>query len=83
MRRLFLFAGLLSSVAAAAYGAVGILAPVEPTIIRIEVSADRLAECRETLAQVASMPVVADNGTPALFDISPDLPQVACVLEGS
>ncbi len=50
-------------------------------VIEISVSADELAECRETLAQVASMPARHDNGTPILFDWGQnDMPQVRCVV---
>ena len=49
-------------------------------VITIEVAPEELARCRETLAQVAAMPAVSDDGTPLPVSASAGLPQVACVV---
>ena len=68
-------------IAAAALGATDVLDRDTHEVIEIDVTADELAECRETLAQVASMPAVHDNGTPVLFNWGQsDLPEVRCVV---
>ncbi len=79
MKRLALLTAAATCTAVAAYAATEVLAPDAATVIEIEVAPHELAECRETLQQVASMPAVADDGTPLLFESSDDLPQVRCV----
>ncbi|SIT16041.1 hypothetical protein SAMN05421759_12335 [Roseivivax lentus] len=64
-----------------AMGAAALIEDDPRDMIEIVVSADKLAECRETLAQVAAMPARHDNGTPLLLDWGQsDLPKVACVV---
>lgn len=67
--------------AAGAVAATDVLLVDTPTVIEIEVDAADLARCQETLAQVAQMPVVTDNGSATWFSNADDLPQVACVLK--
>lgn len=80
MKKTALSAFALLFAAAGAVAATDVLSDDAPTVIEIEVDAADLARCQETLAQVAQMPAVSDDGTPILFDASDDLPQVACVL---
>ncbi len=80
MKHVMLIATGLVCAAAASFAATGGLSGAEPGVIEIEVSAAELAECRATLAQVAGMPAVADNGSPLLFGASQDLPDVRCVV---
>ncbi|ETX14209.1 hypothetical protein OCH239_04985 [Roseivivax halodurans JCM 10272] len=70
----------LASIAAASIAAAGVLERPEQDVIEIEVALDELKECRETLAQVAQMPAVSDNGSPIFFDSAQDLPGVRCVV---
>ncbi|ETW11709.1 hypothetical protein ATO8_15718 [Roseivivax marinus] len=80
MRRIgFVALGSIAAVAASV-AAAQVMTGQTQEVIEITVSADELQECRETLAQVASMPAVHDNGTPILFDASSDLPSVRCVV---
>ncbi|SLN73763.1 hypothetical protein ROJ8625_03981 [Roseivivax jejudonensis] len=79
MRRNVIIASGLLFAAAASVTATQALTPSEPEVIEIEVSADELQECRETLAQVAQMPAVTDSGSPLLLGVSEDLPSVRCV----
>lgn len=79
MQRLALFTAAATCTAVAAFAATEVLAPDAATVIEIEVAPHELAECRETLQQVAGMPAVADDGTPLLFQSAEDLPQVRCV----
>lgn len=72
---------------AAIFAAAGVIASTEDDIfggndfvMEIEVEADRLAECRRTLHDVAGMPVVNDEGSPLLFHNASDLPRVVCVV---
>lgn len=80
MTRLFILTAAATCVSVAAFAATEALLTDEPEVIEIRVSADELADCRETLREVGQMPAVADNGSPILFDDSTDLPQVACVV---
>ncbi|PIL18650.1 hypothetical protein P775_18945 [Puniceibacterium antarcticum] len=80
MTRLFATTASLIFVAAAAFAASGSSFENELTVIEIEVPATKLAECRETLSQVAQMPTVSDDGTPLLFGVDDDLPSVICVV---
>ncbi|SDH17881.1 hypothetical protein [Alloyangia pacifica] len=79
MKRLALLTAVTTCTAVAAYAATEVLGTGAATVIEIEVAPHELAECRETLQQVASMPAVSDDGTPLLFQSSDDLPQVRCV----
>ncbi|ETX27370.1 hypothetical protein [Roseivivax isoporae] len=79
LRRVALASAALICAAAASLAATDVLGPAEPGIVTIEVAPHELAECRETLAQVAATPAVADNGSPLFFDRASDLPQVQCV----
>ncbi|TNF19620.1 MAG: hypothetical protein EP318_13930 [Rhodobacteraceae bacterium] len=72
---------------AAIFAAAGVIAATDDAIfggndvvMEIEVSADRLAECRQTLRDVAGMPVVNDEGSAMLFHDTSDLPRVVCVV---
>ena len=49
-------------------------------VIKIEVSPDELAECRQSLREIGQMPAVTDSGSPILFDDTNDMPGVACVV---
>ena len=80
MRRTALTAAALTCVAAASFAATNVLKAPDPEVIEIEVSAGELNDCRETLAQVAQAPAVADNGSPLFFDRAQDLPSVRCVV---
>ncbi len=80
MKRLIALTTALTCVAAAAWAATGSFDDSGPTVIEIEVSADKLSECRETLSEVAQMPAVYDNGSPILFGVNEELPTVACVV---
>lgn len=80
MTRLLATTAGLICVAAAALAATGALEDNGPTVIEIEVSAAKLSECRDTLAEVAQMPAVYDNGSPILFGADEDLPSVTCVV---
>ncbi|QFS83845.1 hypothetical protein FIU97_13940 [Roseivivax sp. THAF40] len=72
----FAMIGTVSAVAAA-----DLYEDAPEEVIEISVSAGELAECQETLAQVAARPARHDNGTPILFDWGQsDLPQVRCVV---
>ena len=79
MKRLALLTAAATCTAVAAYAATEALNPGAATVIEIEVAPHELAQCRETLQQVGSMPAVSDDGTPLLFQSSEDLPQVLCV----
>ena len=81
MTKTYAIAAALICAAAASWSATEVLVEDEPTVIEISVTQDKLAECRETLRNVAQAPTVHDNGTPMLFDYSEDLPQVRCVVE--
>lgn len=81
MTRLIVFA------LTAIFTAAGVIAATDDDIfggndvvMEIEVSADRLAECRQTLREVAGMPVVNDEGSTMLFHDASDLPRVICVV---
>lgn len=81
MTRLIVFALV------ATFTAAGVIAATDDDIfggkdvvMEIEVSADRLAKCRQTLSDVAGMPVVNDEGSPVLFHDAVDLPRVVCVV---
>ncbi|WP_146592229.1 hypothetical protein [Puniceibacterium confluentis] len=80
MTRLIAISAAMMTLAAAAWAATEALDAGGPTVIEIEVTADKLAECRDTLAQVSQMPAVYDNGSPILFGVNEDLPSVACVV---
>ncbi|WP_260348666.1 hypothetical protein [Alloyangia mangrovi] len=69
MKRLALLTAAATCTAVAAYAATEALSPGAATVIEIEVAPHELAECRETLQQVASMPAVTDDGTPPLLPI--------------
>ncbi|MCE0506850.1 MULTISPECIES: hypothetical protein [unclassified Roseivivax] len=80
MKRIALTATALICASAAALAASEVMTGPDPEVIEIEVLSSELADCRETLAQVASMPAVHDNGTPILFDWGQnDMPSVRCV----
>jgi len=80
MTRLFVLTAAATCVSVAAFAATEALMTDEPEVIEISVSADELADCRETLREVGQMPAVTDGGSPILFDDAADLPQVACVV---
>lgn len=71
---IFAAAGVIAATGDDSLGASGF-------VVEIKVAADRLAECRQTLHDVAGMPVVNDEGSPVLFHDAPDLPQVVCVAQ--
>ena len=81
MHRLAIAAAGLVTLGAAALAAND--GPSASEIIEIEVPLEKLAECQQTLREVAGMPAVHDNGTPILFDRSADLPDVRCVAENA
>lgn len=77
---MFAFAATLATTAVAA--TTQVIAPEmgsSADVITIEVAPEELARCQETLAQVASMPVTTDRGTPLPVSADDDLPRVACV----
>ena len=81
MKRAFLIAAAVATAAAAtAFGGTEVEPTASADVIEIEVPAHKLAECQETLAQVANMPVVTDTGTPVLFPADQSLPSVRCVV---
>ncbi|MFW2543298.1 hypothetical protein ACN2XU_11700 [Primorskyibacter sp. 2E107] len=80
MKKIPLYTIALLFTAAGTFAATAALVDREPSVIEIEVDAQDLARCQETLAQVAQMPAVTDGGSPILFDSADDLPQVACVV---
>lgn len=72
---------------AAIFAAAGVIAATDDDIfatddfvVEIEVSQAELSECRQTLRDVAGMPVVNDEGSTVLFHDASDLPQVVCVV---
>jgi hypothetical protein len=67
-------------VATASWAATEVLLPDTQTVIDIPVAASELAECRQTLRDVAQRPAVTDNGSPIFFSFSQDLPSVRCVV---
>ncbi|GAA4218240.1 hypothetical protein J4E08_14485 [Sagittula sp. NFXS13] len=79
MTKLSALAILMAATATAAFAATDMMAPSQPEVIEIEVAPHELAQCRETLAQVASMPVVSDEGYALPVSASEGLPTVACV----
>ncbi|WP_353472859.1 hypothetical protein PVT71_02170 [Salipiger sp. H15] len=79
MKRLALLTAAATCTAVAAFAATEMLTPAAATVIEIEVAPHELAACRDTLEQVATMPAVADDGTPLLFHSDDELPQVRCV----
>ena len=81
MKRALLIAAAMTTAAVAAVAATDIQTTSKADVIEIQVPAHKLAECQETLAQVAGMPVVTDAGTPVLFPATQDLPSVRCVAE--
>lgn len=83
MRRTLIIAAGFICAAVAAVAASDALVERQADIIKIEVPAAKLAECEETLRQVAAQPAVADNGSPLLFGADNDLPSVRCVVEGA
>ncbi|WGW03832.1 hypothetical protein [Tropicibacter oceani] len=80
MKKTAAYTTALLFIAAGALAATEALTTAQPEVIKIEVDAADLDRCRETLAQVAQMPVVTDDGSSAWFSNADDLPQVACVL---
>ncbi|WP_417742233.1 hypothetical protein [Salipiger sp.] len=80
MTRLFVLTAAATCVSVAAFAASEALTTDEPEVIEIRVSADELADCRDSLREVGQMPAVTDGGMPILFDNTSDLPQVACVV---
>ncbi|MCA0964292.1 hypothetical protein [Salipiger bermudensis] len=80
MTRLFVLTAAATCVSVAAFAASEALTTDEPEVIEIRVSADELADCRDSLREVGQMPAVTDGGMPILFDNTSDLPQVTCVV---
>ncbi|CUH77848.1 hypothetical protein [Tropicibacter naphthalenivorans] len=83
MKKLLAYSVVLMGTAAGALAATDMLVPEEPTVIEIEVDAVDLERCRETLAQVAMTPAVADNGSRLLFAADESLPTVTCVVKNT
>lgn len=79
MKRMVSFSVVFAAVAAAAFAASGAMSNTAPRTIYIEVASDELADCRETLADVASMPAYSDQGSLLLFTQQSDLPSVECI----
>ncbi|EPX85581.1 hypothetical protein [Salipiger mucosus] len=79
MTRLIALTTAAACAAAAAFAATETLSQRPGDVIEIEVAPERLAECRETLQQVAQRPAVTDDGSPILVDTTEDLPGVVCV----
>ena len=81
MKRTMLYSAGLVFLAAAAVAASDVLERSKADVIEISVPADQLDDCRETLSQVAEMPIVSDSGTPILFPDADELPSVICVAD--
>ncbi len=79
MKRTVSFSVVFAAVAAAAFAATDVVSNTAPRTIYIEVSSDELADCRQTLADVASMPTYSDEGSLLLFTQQSDLPDVQCI----
>ena len=80
MKRAKLTLTALILTGAGALAATAALGPQEPEVIEIAVAAQALDACRETLAQVAQIPVRSDSGLPVFFQPDSDLPIVRCVV---
>mgnify|MGYP005990133423 CR=1 FL=1 len=83
MTRLIVLTIATSLTAVAAFAASEAMTSAPAEVIQIEVSADELARCEQTLRDVGQMPAVTDSGSPILFGSgAEDMPRVECTVVG-
>ncbi|MHA7870440.1 MAG: hypothetical protein ACX93U_23455 [Salipiger thiooxidans] len=80
MTRLIVLTVFATCASVAAFAATEAMMSEEAEVIKIEVSPDELADCRQSLREIGQMPAVTDSGSPILFDDTTDMPSVACVV---